>query len=132
MPNAQHSTATGLAGCRRGGSGCQAGCTARPGCASLNVSYSRALRATSTKVVSFSHDEDCRSAAASLVCGPIRKTCIDDALYAVRLVYKRLPDMPPTVIELFERQVAATPEAVALVDTNEELTYAELAHRANR
>ena len=40
--------------------------------------------------------------------------------------------MPPSVIELFACQAATTPDAVAIVESSEQLTYAELSHRADR
>ncbi|MFB7738713.1 amino acid adenylation domain-containing protein [Streptomyces sp. NPDC056112] len=41
-------------------------------------------------------------------------------------------EVPPTFVERFQRQVAATPDAVALVCRDEQVTYRELNERANR
>ncbi|WP_153349224.1 non-ribosomal peptide synthetase, partial [Nocardia aurantia] len=42
------------------------------------------------------------------------------------------PGSPDTLVSLFERQAAATPDAVALVFEGEQLTYAEFAARVHR
>ncbi|MFB7455034.1 amino acid adenylation domain-containing protein [Streptomyces sp. NPDC056188] len=41
-------------------------------------------------------------------------------------------EVPPTFVERFQRQVATTPDAVALACRNEQVTYRELNERANR
>ncbi|MBR8638266.1 amino acid adenylation domain-containing protein [Streptomyces tuirus] len=51
-------------------------------------------------------------------------------LVAANDTERAVPDL--TVVELFERQVAATPTAVAVADGEHSLTYAELDARANR
>nr|BFF38239.1 surfactin non-ribosomal peptide synthetase SrfAA [Tenacibaculum mesophilum] len=101
----------------------------------FTINYSTSLFKRSTIegfIIYFKRLIDCIISDSKQLLGDITILDVHDRMSLLELSGSSLPDGEGTILDRFSKQVLTSPESIALISNNEELSYVELDMRSNQ